>query len=696
MKVFDSEKIRNIAVVGHGDTGKTTLVSAFLYTAGAVNRLGKVEDGTTVTDYDEDEIERKITINTTLAHCQWKDHKINLLDTPGYRAFIFDAKAAMPAAETALVTVDAVSGVEVQTELVWSFAEEYKVPRIVVINKLDRDNASFKRTVDSLHESLAREVVPVQLPIGEEKEFQGVVDLISNKALYYELDGKGSPTVKDIPAEMADEAASRREELIEMIAESDDELMEKFFEAGTLSDEEILSGMASSIKAGTFFPAFCASASHNAGISALLDAIVSLCPSPLEKHPLPAVDDSGEETEIGVDPAGKPLAFVFKTLADPFAGRINLIKSMAGTVKSDSTLRNLSKNGDERLGTLQAFQGKSHEALTEIQAGDVCGVLKLKDTATGDTLSSEKAGPWIKPVKFPEPSISFAIEPATRGDEDKIGQSVSRIMEEDPSLQFNRDSQTKEFILAGSGQLHIEVSVGKLKKKYGVEVLLKPPKVPYRETITAKADVQGRHKKQSGGHGQFGDCRIRMEPNERGAGFEFVDEIFGGAIPKTYIPAVEKGIVETADRGFLAGYPVVDFKVTLYDGSYHDVDSSEMAFKIAGGIAFKKAMEQAKPVLLEPTMNVEIYAPEENAGDIMGDLNGRRGRIQGMDVKGSTQVVRAQVPMAEMLNYDSTLTSMTGGRGSFQMELSHYDIVPAHLAEKIIEKARQEAEEEAK
>ena len=696
LKVFDSEKIRNIAVVGHGDTGKTTLVSAFLYTTGAVNRLGKVEDGTTITDYDEDEIERKITINTTLAHCQWKEHKINLLDTPGYRAFIFDAKAAMPAVETALVTVDAVSGVEVQTELVWSFAGEYKVPRIVVINKLDRDNASFKRTVDSLHESLAREVVPVQLPIGEEKEFQGVVDLITNKALYYELDGKGEPTIKEIPADMAEEAASRREELIEMIAESDDHLMEKFFEAGTLSDEEILSGMASSIKAGTFFPAFCTAASRNAGITALLDAIISLCPSPLDKHPLEAVDESGESTEIGIDPKGKPMGFVFKTLADPFAGRINLVKALAGTIKSDSTLRNLTKDGDERLGTLQAFQGKSHESLPEIQPGDICGILKLKDTATGDTLYADKTGPQLKPVEFPIPSISFAIEPATRGDEDKIGQSVSRIMEEDPSLQFKRDPQTKEFILAGSGQLHIEVSVGKLKRKYGVEVLLKPPKVPYRETITGKADVQGRHKKQSGGHGQFGDCRIRMEPNERGGGFEFVDEIFGGAIPKTYIPAVEKGIIETADRGYLAGYPVVDFKVTLYDGSYHDVDSSEMAFKIAGGLAFKKAMEQARPVLLEPTMNVEIYAPEENAGDIMGDLNGRRGRIQGMDVKGSTQVVRAQVPMAEMLNYDSSLTSMTGGRGSFQMEISHYDIVPSHLAEKIIEKVKQEAEEEAK
>jgi len=696
LKVFDSEKIRNIAVVGHGDTGKTTLVSAFLYTTGAVNRLGKVEDGTTVTDYDDDEIERKITINTALAHCQWKDCKINLLDTPGYRAFIFDAKAAMPAVETAMVVVDAVSGVEVQTELVWSFAEEFNIPRIVVINKLDRDNASFKRTVDSLHKCLGREVVPVQLPIGEEKEFQGIIDLLSHKAFYFELDGKGKPEVRDIPEDMADEVTARREELIEMIAESDDSLMEKFFEEGTLSDEDIITGMAKSIKSGKFYPAFCTAASRNAGISTLLDAITSLCPNPLERTPLKGIDQSGAETELKIDPTGKPLAFVFKTLADPFAGRINLVKSLAGTVKSDSTLKNLSRGSDERLGALQGFQGKSHESIPEIQTGDICGILKLKETVTGDTLYDGKEGPRFKPVEFPEPSISFAIEPATRGDEDKIGQSVTRIMEEDPSLQFRRDPQTKEFILAGSGQLHIEVSVGKLKRKYGVEVLLKPPKVPYRETITGTADVQGRHKKQSGGHGQFGDCRIRMEPTGRSEGFQFVDEIFGGAIPKQYIPAVEKGVIETAEKGYLAGFPVVDFKVTLYDGSYHDVDSSEMAFKIAGGLAFKKAMEQAKPVLLEPTMNVEIYAPEENAGDIMGDLNSRRGRIQGMDVKGNTQVVRAQVPMAEMLNYDSTLTSMTGGRGSFQMELSHYDIVPAHLAEKVIEKARQEAEEESK
>ena len=694
MKVFDSEKIRNVAVVGHGDTGKTTLVSALLYTSGAVNRMGRVEDGTTVTDYDEDEIERKITINTALAYCEWKGHKINFLDTPGYRAFVLDAKSAMMAAETALVLADAVSGVEVQTELVWDFASSFDLAKIIVINKLDRDNASYQRTVEALHEAFGREVVPVQIPIGEEKDFKGVVDLIRNKAYVFEWDGNGAVKEQDVPADLADTVAQRREELIEMVAESDESLMEKFFEEGTLSEEDLLLGLARSTRQRKIFPAFCASAAHNLGAAPLLDAIVELCPSPLDRAPVTvAATTTGEESTIQIDPEGPPVGFVFKTLADPFAGRITLLKIYSGTFKSDTSLRNLSTDTDERLGTLQAFQGKNHESIPEAAAGDICGVLKLRNTTTGNTLAPGNFGSAVRKVQYPEPSISFAIEPASRGDEEKIGSAVGRIMEEDPSLRFSRDPQTKEFLLSGTGQLHIEVSVAKLKKRYGVEVILKTPKVPYRETVTGNADVQGRHKKQTGGHGQFGDCKIKMEPLPRGEGFVFEDVIFGGAIPKQYIPAVEKGIVEAADKGYLAGFPVVDFKVILYDGSYHDVDSSEMAFKIAGALAFKKAMEKAKPVLLEPIMNVEVYAPEENAGDIMGDLNSRRGRIQGMDVRGHTQVIRAQVPLAEMLNYQPALTSMTGGRGSYQMESSHYDIVPAHLAEKIIAEAKKEAEE---
>jgi len=693
MKVYDSDKIRNLAVVGHGDVGKTTLVSALLYSAGAVNRLGRVEDGTTITDYDEDEVERRITINTAVAYCEWKGHKINLLDTPGYRAFVLDAKSAMAAAEAALVVVDSVSGVEVQTEMVWDFAKEFGVPCLVLINKLDRDNSGFERTLESLHNHFGRQVVPVQLPLGEEKTCRGVIDLVRNKAYVFPWDGSGDYSEEEIPADLADQVAERREQLIEMVAESDESLMEKFFEEGSLSEGEILKGLAKSIRDNKIYPVFCAAAARNLGIRSLLDALIDLCPSPLERTPVKANKVGGGELAVETKPDGPAAAFVFKTLADPFAGRINLIKVYSGTLKSDSTLRNFTTDSDERLGSLQSFQGKGHEGVSEARAGDICGLLKLRNTTTGDTLAAANFGTTFPKVVYPEPSISFAIEPASRGDEEKIGGAVARIMEEDPSLRFTRDPQTKEFLLSGTGQLHIEVSVAKLKRRYGVEVILRTPKVPYRETITGNADVQGRHKKQTGGHGQFGDCRIRMEPMPRGGGFVFEDVIFGGSIPKQYIPAVEKGIVEAADRGYLAGFPVVDFKVQLYDGSYHDVDSSEMAFKIAGALAFKKAMETARPVLLEPIMNVEVYAPEENAGDIMGDLNSRRGRIQGMDVKSGVQVIRAQVPLAEMLNYQPTLTSMTGGRGSYHMEQSHYDIVPHHLTEKIVAEAKKEAEE---
>lgn len=691
MKVFESENIRNVGVVGHGDAGKTSLVSALLYASGAVNRLGRVEDGNTVTDFDEDEIERSITINTALANCEWNKHKINLLDTPGYRAFIMDAKASLIAADTALVVVDAVAGVEVQTEKVWAFAEEFELPRAVVVSKLQRDRASFDRAVESLDEAFGRQVVPVQLPIGEEKDFKGVVDLIRNKAYLYETDGSGKFAEGPVPDDMKSDVESRREELIEMVAESDDALMEKFFDEGTLGDADLISGLRKSMRERAVFPVFCVSALGMIGVHQLLDSIVDLFPSPLERGEVTVLNGE-QESALKGEKDGSPAALVFKTMADPFAGRISLLKLFSGSLKSDSTLRNVNREADERLATLQVFQGKAHEPVSEAHMGDVVAVLKLKETTTGDTLAHPSFKKTFKQVQFPEPAISFAVEPKSRGDEEKISSAITRLLEEDPSINFRRDPQTNEFLLSGTGQLHVEVVVGRLKKKYGVEVLLKPPKVPYRETITATADVQGRHKKQTGGHGQFGDCKIIMEPLERDQGFEFVDKIVGGKIPKTYIPAVEKGILESADRGYLAGFPVVDFKITLYDGSYHDVDSSEMAFKIAGSLAFKKAMEKCRPVLLEPIMNVEVFVPEENSGDVMGDLNSRRGRIQGMDMKGNTQIVRAQVPLAEMLNYAPSLTSLTAGRGSFHMEKSHYDVVPPHLAEKVIEEARKEKE----
>ena len=694
MKAFDSESIRNIALVGHGDAGKTSLTSALLYSSGKVKRLGNVEEGNTVTDFEEDEIERSISISTALAHLEWKGSKINILDTPGYRTFILDTRASIVGAETAVVVVDAVSGVEVQTETVWSFAEEFKLPRAIVLNKMDRDRASFKRSFGSLQASFGRSVVVVQLPIGEENNFKGIVDVIRNRAYVYREGVEGKFTEESIPDNLTDEVQQCREELIEMVAENDDELMEQFFKNGTLSDDELLLGLRKAFQDLAIFPVFCVSSTSNIGVKQFLDWTVDLFPNPLERGPVSIVEvGNGEEKEFHLQQEGPASAFVIKTIADPFAGRINLVKVCSGTLKSDSTLHNFTSGGDERLGTLQLMQGKTHEGITEVQTGDICSVLKLKETNTGDTLGERSFTGSFKKVEFPEPAISFAIEPKARGDEDKMSHAIARILEEDPSLGFQRDPQTQEFLLSGSGELHVEVAVGKLKKKFGVEVTLKTPKVPYRETITGSADVQGKHKKQSGGHGQYGDCRIKMGPLPRGQGFEFEDKIFGGSIPRNYIPAVQKGIVEAAGKGFLAGYPVVDFKVVLHDGSYHNVDSSDMAFKIAGTLAFKKAMEKAKPVLLEPIMNVEVYAPEENAGDLMGDLNGRRGRIQGVDIKGSTQVINAQVPLSEMLNYAPTLTSLTGGRGNFHMEPSHYDVVPAHLTDRIIADVQKKKEE---
>lgn len=691
MKVYDSREIRNIALIGHGDSGKTTLASAMLYSAGAVNRLGRVDDGNTVTDYDEDEIARQITINSVVAHCEWKSTKINIIDTPGYPAFILDAKSSLMGADSALLVVDSTAGIEVQSEKAWEFAEEHRLARAVVFNKLDRDRASFQRSLESVHKSFGRTVVPVQIPLGEEASFRGIIDLIGEKAYVYESDGSGDFQEAAIPDELQGEAEQRREELIEMVAESDDDLMEKYFEEGTLTQSELVQGLRSFFVDRSIVPAFCVSAGMNAGVKQLMDAMVELFPNPLERTPVPGLTaGSEEEAELSISADGPVTAYVFKTLADPFAGRINLVKAITGTIKSDSNLRNRTAGSNERLGSVHIPQGKSYEPVPELRPGDLGAVMKLKHTATGDTLSVPTAPNIVRRVEFPEAAISFAVEPKSRGDEDKIGNAIARVIEEDPSISFRREAQTKEFLLSGTGQLHVEVTVAKLERKYGVNVILKPPKVPYRETITGNADVHGRHKKQTGGHGQFGDCKIRMEGLPRGTGFEFENEIFGGSIPRQFIPAVEKGVVESAARGYVAGYPVVDFKVTLYDGSYHEVDSSEMAFKIAGSLAFRKGMEQARPVLLEPIMKVEVYVPEENSGDVMGDLNSRRGRIQGMDIKTGMQVVQAEVPLAEMLNYAPTLTSMTGGRGSFHMETSHYDIVPPHCAEKVIEEAKRD------
>jgi len=689
VKVYDGQNIRNVALVGHGGSGKTQLISALLFAAGMVNRLGKVDDGTSVTDYDEEEIQRKFSISAALAYAEWGKTKINFIDTPGYNIFLHETEAGLLAADSVLMLVHGVAGVEVQTEKTWKFAEERGLPSLIVLNQMDRDRASFDRSLESLRSAFGRTVVPIQLPLGEERNFKGAIDLVRMKAATYDQNGSGKGQTGDIPAEYAEAAGKAHEALIEMVAEGNDKLMEEFFDKGTIPVEDLVPGLAQAIADRRIYPVVVASSLHGVGMSGLLDSFAEYLPSPVARGKAEGLDrEGGSSVERRIADDQPVSAYVFKTVADPFAGRISYFKVTSGVVKNDAVLSNFNHGGTEKLAHIGVMQGKTQTPVPELRAGDIGAVAKLKETLTGDTLG-DKAAPIVYPkVKLAEPAISFAVEPKSRGDEDKLSTAIHRMLEEDLLLRFSRDPQTKEFLVSGSGQQHVEVAVSKLKRRFNVEVTLKAPKVPYRETIRAKADAQGRHKKQTGGHGQYGDCKIKMEPMARGAGFEFVNDIFGGAIPKNFIPAVEKGIVAAAERGYLAGYPVVDFRVILYDGSYHDVDSSELAFKIAGSLAFKKCMEQAKPCLLEPIMNVEITVPENYAGDIMGNLNGRRGRVQGMDSKGGSTVVKAQVPLAEMLSYASDLTSMTQGRGSYSMEYSHYDIVPQPIAEKIVTAAK--------
>jgi elongation factor G len=693
MKSYNTDWIRNVGIVGHGDTGKTQLVSSLLFTAGMTPRLGKVSDGSTITDWDEEEIARKISINTGLAFAEWQapgqpeKAKINLLDTPGYSTFINETKSSLIATDASLILVDAAAGVQVVTEKVWDYATEYDQPRAFVINWMDRELASFERTLDSLQKVFGRGVVPIQLPIGQEKSFKGVVDLIGMKALLYTPDGDGKAKIEEIPADLADEAKTAHEALVEMVAEGDDALMQEFFDEGTLPVEDLKKGLRGAVLAKRIFPVMLSSALHNIGSDAILNFLVEIFPSPAARgkatgHKTP--DHKGDTIDRKIADSEPLSMFVFKTLADPFAGRITYFKIMSGVLKNDATVNNYNRNSQERLQHISAMQGKTATAVSDLHAGDIGTVAKLKDTTTGETLGDKNGTIFYPHARIPEPSITFAVEPKTRADEDKIGQAIHRILEEDLALRFSRDPQTKEFLLSGAGQQHIEVVVAKLRKRYHVEMKLHPPKVPYRETIRGKADAEGKHKKQTGGHGQFGVCRIKIEPLPRGKGIEFVDDIFGGAIPKNWIPSVEKGLRDSAERGFLAGFPVTDFRASLYDGKYHDVDSSDMAFKIAGSLAFKEAMKQARPALLEPIMHVEVYAPEQYSGDLMGHLSGRRGKISGSETRAGNVIVKAQVPFAEMLSYANELISMTQGRGSYSMEFSHYDFVPAEIAEKVI------------
>ncbi|HEV2289704.1 MAG TPA: elongation factor G [Candidatus Acidoferrales bacterium] len=687
MKTYNTEQIRNVGIVGHGDTGKTQLVSSMLFTAGMTQRLGKVTEGSTVTDWDEEEIARKISIQTGIAYAEWQGTKINFLDTPGYSTFVNDTKAALIAADAALILVDASAGCQVVTEKVWDYATEYELPRAFVVNWMDRELASFERALESIQQVFGRGAVPVQLPIGAEKNFKGMIDLIAMKALMYAPDGDGKAKVEEIPADMAEAAKAAHEALVEMVAEGDDELMQEFFDKGTLPVEDLKKGLHKAVLERRIFPVLVSAALRNIGSDAILDFIVEEFPSPVARGKaigFKGAERKGESVERTVADKEPLSVFVFKTIADAFAGRISYFKVMSGVLHNDANVANFDRNSTERFQHLEVRQGKTATAIAELHAGDLGTIAKLKDTTTGDTLGDKAATIFYPMARIPEPSITFAIEPKTRADEDRIGVAIHRILEEDPALRFSRDPQTKEFLLAGAGQQHIEVVVAKLRKRYHVELTLKPPKVPYRETIRGKADAEGKHKKQTGGHGQFGLCRIKMEPLPRGAGFEFVDDIFGGAIPKNWIPSVEKGIHDAAERGYLAGFPVVDFRASLYDGKYHDVDSSDIAFKIAGALAFKEAMKQARPALLEPIMKVEVYAPDQYSGDIMGNISSRRGRISGSEARGHNVVVRAQVPLAEMLSYANDLTSMTQGRAGYSMEFSHYDFVPAEIAEKII------------
>ena len=694
MQVDSPEKLRNVAVAGHNDTGKTMLVSALLYAGGVTTRLHRVEDGNTLTDFDPEEVERKISIGVAPAFVPWQGHKVNLLDCPGYGIFFSETKQGMRAADATLLCISGVAGVEVNTEKVWDFAAEIEQPVMISLTKMDRERADFGRTLEGLQKRFGRSLLPVQIPIGQEAGFTGVVDLVAQKAYRFTRDGNGKAAPAEVPADLAGEVEAHRSRLIEAVAETDDQLMEGFFENGTLSQEDLEKGLRRAVAKRQIFPVTLSAASHGIGPAALLDAILALIPSPAEREPFPAKTLGGEDLALIADPAGPLAALVFKTLSDPFTGKITILRVVSGTLNADTSAYNSRAEETERLGHLMYLQGKQGSNAPRLIAGDIGGVAKLKITATGDTLCAKDRPVKLAWIRVAEPAMAFAVEPKSKGDEEKIGEALTRLMDEDIALRAGRDPETHEHLLSGNGQLHIEIAVSKIKRRYHVDVLLHPPKVPYRETILKPADGHGRHKKQTGGRGQFADCKIKIEPLPRGEDFSFADEIFGGAIPQNYRPAVEKGIQEARRRGYLAGFPVVDFKVRLLDGQYHDVDSSEMAFKIAGSLAFKDAMANAKPTILEPVMKVEIVTSDDFTGDIMGDLSHRRGRPQGMDSANGSQIIKALVPMSEMLEYARVLRAMTQGRSTFHMEFSHYEEVPRPVQDKLIAEAQKHRQEE--
>lgn len=684
----NAEQIRTLAFVSHNGAGKTSLAEVMLYKAGLSNRIGRVEDGNTLMDFEPEELKRQSSISSGIHQFEWKKHTINIIDTPGDQNFFTDTKNCMQAADAALFVVDAIDGVRVQTEQGWEFAAEFNLPSLIFINKLEKERADFAKAFEDVGASLPDpKPIMVQLPIGSEGDFKGVVDLIGMKAYVY--DDKGKPSTTDIPDDMQDLVEAERENLIENIAEADDALIERYLEGETITDDELLAALRKGVNERIFVPVACGSATGNVGVDNLVDLLISAAPSPVDRGPKTGTDLSGDnEITRDPDPDAPFSAFIFKTVADPYAGRLSIFRVVSGTLGSDGNFYNATKETKERFNQLLTMAGKEQKPAQGAGPGAIVAVAKLKESTTGDTLCDDS-----NKVKFAfaeplPPLISFALESKAKGDEDKIYISLNKILEEDFGLKLERNSETNEILLSGRGQVHIEATIEKMRRKFGVDVNLNIPKIPYRETIKKKVRVQGKHKKQTGGHGQYGDCWIQMEPLPRGAGFEFVDAIVGGVIPKTYIPAVEKGIVESSKKGVLAGFPTVDFRATLDFGSFHAVDSSEMAFKVAGSLAFKKAVVDANPVLLEPIMEVTVTTPDEYMGDIMGDLNGRRGRVLGMENAGRYQEIKAQVPLAEFQTYAPDLRSMTGGRGIYSMAFSHYDEVPAQIAEKVIEEVK--------
>ena len=687
MKNADVKDIRNIAILSHGAAGKTSLADAMLFAGGAVDLQGSVDNDTSVFMHEPEEIARKITITSALGFVDWKGVRINIIDTPGYINFLEETKGTLRAVDGAIVIVSAISGVKAETEKIYKFACDYEIPRIAFVSKLDKERADFFRAVGDMEKYFCKGALILQLPIGLEESFAGVVDLIRMKALYFAKDGSRKVEEKEIPDNMKQDAAAYRKKLVEQIAETEDSLLEKYLDKGELSTEELIAGLKHGTLGGGLLPVLCGSPVRNMGIQQLMDAVISCLPSPTERAGIVAVKgkDPKSDHEITRKPIPEePLsALVFKTVIDPFAGKLSLVRVFSGTLKADSTVYNATKQLKEKIGSLFYIEGKKQVSAQALAAGQIGAAAKLKETLTGETLSAEAQPIVLDFAKFIDPVMSFAIEPKSRGDEDKVSLGIHKLLDEDPTLRFNFDDQTKEMILSGMGQVHLEVTLEKLRRKFGVDVKMKTPKVPYKETIRAKANAQGKYKKQTGGHGQYGDAWIEIEPLPRGSGFEFVDKIVGGVIPRQYIPAVEKGVIEAMHEGSLAGYPMVDVRVTLYDGSYHTVDSSEMAFKVAASLGFKKAVEAAKPVLLEPIMSVEVVSPDDTLGAVIGDLNSRRGKVQGVVPQANGQTIKALVPMSEMLSYAPTLNSLTSGRGMYTMEFYGYEDVPSHLAQKI-------------